>query len=65
MLLIFEPMCLNLCVLSAILLGIQYLFFGAFNVVFASNYGFKLWQIGLTFSGISVGMIIAIATDPL
>ena len=65
MLLVLEPMCLNLCILSAILLGVQYLFFGAFHVVFSNNHKFELWQIGFTFSGITIGMIIAVLTDPL
>ena len=65
LLLIFEPMCLNLCIFSAILLGILYLFFGAFPLVFATNYDFNLWQIGLAFLGIGVGLVIGIATDPV
>lgn len=64
-LLIFEPMCLLLCVFSAILLGVLYLFFGAFGVIFGDNYGFNLWQTGLSFLGIFVGMILCSATDPL
>ena len=64
LLLVFEPMCLNLCVYSAILLGVLYLFFGAFNIVFANNHGFELWQIGLTFLGLLVGISAGIATDP-
>ncbi|KAF9876270.1 bicyclomycin resistance [Colletotrichum karsti] len=64
-LLIFEPMALNLCIFSAILLGILYLFFGAFPLVFTNNHGFNLWQVGLTFLGILVGMFFAAATDPL
>lgn len=64
-LLIFEPMCLNLCLFSAILLGILYLFFGAFPLVFETNHGFKLWQVGLSFLGIFAGMILAAASDPL
>lgn len=64
-LLIFEPMCLNLCIFSAILLGILYLFFGAFPLVFISNHGFNLWQVGLAFLGIGVGSVIAVATDPV
>ncbi len=65
LLLTLEPMCLNLCLFSALLLGVLYLFFGAFEVVFAENHHFELWQIGLTFSGLLVGQLIAIATDPL
>ena len=64
-LLIFEPMCLNLCLFSAILLGILYLFFGAFPLVFEGNHGFTLSQTGLSFLGIFVGMILGAVTDPL
>ncbi|KAJ5775813.1 major facilitator superfamily domain-containing protein [Penicillium nucicola] len=65
MLLTLEPMCLNLCVYSAILLGILYLFFGAFQDVFQEVYGFELWQRGLTFLGLLVGMILAVLSDSL
>ncbi|KAK2061293.1 major facilitator superfamily transporter [Colletotrichum caudatum] len=64
-LLAFEPMVLSLDVFSAILLGILYLFFGAFPLVFGSVHGLNLWQVGLTFLGIFVGMFLAAATDPL
>lgn len=57
-------MCLNLCLFSALLLGVLYLFFGAFAIVFANNHNFELWQIGLTFSGLLVGQLLAISTDP-
>ncbi|KAK2782433.1 hypothetical protein FQN53_009771 [Emmonsiellopsis sp. PD_33] len=65
LLLIFEPMCLNLCIFSAILLGILYLFFGAFGLVFSTLYSFSLSEIGLSFMGLFVGMMLAIASDPL
>ncbi|KAI1388399.1 putative bicyclomycin resistance protein [Hypoxylon trugodes] len=64
-LLIFEPMCLLLCLFSAILLGVLYLFFGAFGLVFGDTYGFNLWQTGLSFLGIFVGMILCSATDSI
>ncbi|KAL2028146.1 hypothetical protein VTO58DRAFT_110834 [Aureobasidium pullulans] len=64
-LLFLEPMCLNLCILSAILLGILYLFFGAFPLVFENNHGFVLWQTGLTFLGIFVGMVTGVSCDPI
>ncbi|KAF7596910.1 hypothetical protein BBP40_011955 [Aspergillus hancockii] len=64
MLLVLEPMCLNLCIYSAILLGILYLFFGAFQTVFKEAYGFELWQRGLTFLSLLVGMTIAVLSDP-
>ncbi|PGH00823.1 hypothetical protein GX51_05600 [Blastomyces parvus] len=64
MLLTMEPMCLNLCIFSAILLGILYLFFGAFHLVFSTLHGFTLSQIGLSFIGLFVGMVFAIMSDP-
>lgn len=63
-LLALEFTVLNLCVFSGFLLGILYLFFGAFPLVFRNNHGFTLSQIGLTFLGLLVGMLIALATDP-
>jgi multidrug resistance protein len=64
-LLFLEPMCLNLCLFSAILLGILYLFFGAFPIVFKGNHGFTLSQTGMTFLGIFVGMVAGAGMDPL
>ncbi|KAI3398974.1 hypothetical protein diail_8001 [Diaporthe ilicicola] len=63
--LIFEPMALILNLYSAILLGILYLFFGAFPLVFEGTYGFNLWQTGLTFLGMLVGMLCAALMGPL
>lgn len=63
-LLIFEPMCLALCTFSAILLGILYLFFEAFPLVFGGVYGFNLQESGLSFIGLLIGMSIGLATDP-
>ncbi|EDN07136.1 predicted protein [Histoplasma mississippiense (nom. inval.)] len=65
MLLALEPMCLSLCIFAAILLGIIYLFFGAFQLVFSTLHGFTLSQVGLSFLGLFVGMMIAILSDPL
>jgi multidrug resistance protein len=65
LLLFLDPMCFNLCLFSSILLGILYLFFGAFPLVFKNVYGFNLWQIGLSFTGLMVGMLLAIASDPI
>ena len=64
-LLTLEPMVLNLCLLSAVLLGILYLFFGAFTVIFEEHHGFSLSQNGLAFMGLFVGMILGILSDPL
>ncbi|KAJ6029865.1 fluconazole resistance protein [Penicillium canescens] len=63
--LFFEPIVLLLCIFSAILLGVLYLFFGAFPLVFGNTHGFNLWQIGLAFNGILVGMLCAAVSDPL
>lgn len=63
-LLTLEPMCLCLCIYSAVLLGILYLFFGAFQILFESVYGFELWQCGLTFLGLLVGMTFSLLSDP-
>jgi hypothetical protein len=57
--------CLSLCVLSAILLGILYLFFGAFPLVFQNNHGFSISQTGLAFLGLLVGMLTGVCTDPI
>lgn len=64
-LLVLEPMCLNLCLLSAILLGVLYLFFGAFTLIFEHNHHFTLSQVGLCFLGICTGMILGVCTDPI
>ncbi|KAF0635519.1 hypothetical protein FPSE5266_06971 [Fusarium pseudograminearum] len=60
-----EPMCLCLDLYSALVLGILYLFFGAIPLVFRTNHGMNLWQIGLTFLGILCGLLIASATTPI
>ncbi|KAI1636614.1 major facilitator superfamily transporter [Biscogniauxia mediterranea] len=64
-LLIFEPMCLLLCIFSAIILGVIYLFFGAFGLIFGANYDFNLWQTGLSFLGILTGMLLCSCSDPI
>jgi hypothetical protein len=62
--LLLEPMCLNLCLHSSLLLGTLYLFFGAFSLIFAANHGFNLWQVGLTFLGLAIGILFGITTTP-
>ncbi|GAB7350684.1 hypothetical protein MBLNU459_g1247t1 [Dothideomycetes sp. NU459] len=65
LLLLLEPMCLSLCVFCAFVLGVLYLFFEAFAIVFINNHGFNLWQVGLTFLSISIGMIVGVCSDPI
>ncbi|KAH8704225.1 major facilitator superfamily domain-containing protein [Talaromyces proteolyticus] len=64
LLLLCEPMCLCLCIYTALLIGTLYLFFGAFPLVFSNTWGFNLWQVGLTFLGQLVGTIIGVFLDP-
>ena len=64
-LLIWESMCLSLNIYSAILLGVVYLFFGAFPLVFTTNHGFNLWQVGLSFTGLMIGMLAGGASFPV
>jgi len=64
-LLVLEFMVLSLCLFSAILLGTLYLFFGAFPLVFHNNHDFSLSQIGMSFIGMCVGIMIAVMTDPI
>ena len=46
-------------------MGILYLFFGAFALVFQKNHGFSVAQTGMSFLGLLVGMLTGIASDPL
>ncbi|CAK7201111.1 hypothetical protein SEUCBS139899_003813 [Sporothrix eucalyptigena] len=64
-LLVKEPMILALNIYSAILLGVLYLFFGAFPLVFEGNHGFNLWQSGLSFMGLFVGMAVGACFAPV
>lgn len=60
-LLMLEPMCLNLCIFSAILVGDFHLFVSALGVVSDTGHGFSLWQVGLTLSRLWVDIVIAAA----
>jgi hypothetical protein len=62
--LLLEPMAVILNLYTAVLLGLLYLFFGAFPLIFTTNHGFNLWQIGLTFMGLLVAMIVACLSTP-
>ncbi|KAK0535172.1 hypothetical protein OC842_002401 [Tilletia horrida] len=62
-LLSLEPMLLATCIWSALLLGILYLCFEAFPIIFGKH-GFTLQQTGLTFLGLGIGMILGIMTMP-
>lgn len=49
---------------SALLLGILYLCFQAFPVIFEDVHGFNVQSTGLAFVGIGIGMLIVIAVQP-
>jgi len=51
--------------LSAILLGIIYLFFGVYPLVFGKNHDFTLSQTGLAFLGLLIGIVIGVLSDLL
>lgn len=65
MLLFMDPMCFSLCLFTSIVLGILYLFFGAFHLVFREVYNFELYQVGLSFVGLLTGMLLGIFSDPI
>lgn len=49
---------------SAIILGILYLMFGGLPWVFSHVHGFDMWQTGMSFLGIGLGMLCAAASQP-
>ncbi|TFY64358.1 hypothetical protein EVJ58_g2689 [Rhodofomes roseus] len=64
-LLLYDRMALLLDIWTALLLGILYLAFQAFPIIFEGKHGFSMQQTGLSFIGIGVGMIIAVGCQPL
>ncbi|CAN6626991.1 probable drug/proton antiporter Yhk8p [Trichomonascus vanleenenianus] len=60
-----EPMVLLLCFYTAFLLAIVYFFFVAFPIVFKNVYKFQIHQVGLSFLGLTFGMLLAPATAPI
>ncbi|KAJ7049929.1 MFS general substrate transporter [Mycena amicta] len=63
-LLLFDRMALLLDTWTAILLGILYLFFQAFPLIFEKGHHFNVQMTGLTFLGIGLGMSIGLVTQP-
>lgn len=49
---------------SALVLGILYLAFQAFPIIFEDVHGFNVQQTGLSFLGIGIGMFAALGTQP-
>ncbi|KAJ7624151.1 major facilitator superfamily domain-containing protein [Mycena rosella] len=63
-LLMFDRMALLLDIWDALLLGILYLMFQAFPIIFEDGHHFDVQTTGLTFLGIGLGMGIGLATQP-
>ncbi|KAL1939904.1 hypothetical protein VTO73DRAFT_9604 [Trametes versicolor] len=63
-LLMFDRMALALDVWSALLLGILYLAFQAFPIIFEEVHDFDIQSTGLAFIGIGVGISGALCTQP-
>lgn len=61
---LFDRMALLLNTWNALLLGILYLAFQAFPIIFMEKHGFDAQTTGLTFLGIGVGMLCAISSQP-
>ncbi|KAF5392197.1 hypothetical protein D9757_001521 [Collybiopsis confluens] len=62
-LIIFERMALLLNLWTSFVLGILYLTFQAFPIIFMRKHGFTLQQTGLTFLGIGIGIVCAMPTQ--
>lgn len=63
-LMLFDRMALLLNLWTALILGIQYLAFQAFPVIFQEGHGFNMQSTGMSFLGIGLGMVLAISTQP-
>lgn len=54
---------LSWCPRTALILGILYLSFQAFPIIFSQKHGFNMQMSGMTFLGIGIGMIFAVPTQ--
>lgn len=57
-----EPIVLLFGIYNAFTFGVLFGYFAAYPYTFASVYGFKIWQTGLAFLAIGVGVLLAVAT---
>ncbi|KIP10638.1 hypothetical protein PHLGIDRAFT_22099 [Phlebiopsis gigantea 11061_1 CR5-6] len=64
-LLLVDRMALLLDLWSALLLGILYLTFQAFPIIFGTVHGFAIQFVGMSFLGIGIGMVIGLLCQPL
>jgi multidrug resistance protein len=65
LLLLKDPMMAVLCAYTGLGLGIVYMFFVAFPYIFRTVFVFNLWQQGLSFLGMLIGMICGGSLAPL
>ncbi|EIN05659.1 MFS general substrate transporter [Punctularia strigosozonata HHB-11173 SS5] len=63
-LILFERMALLIDLWCALILGVLYLAFQAFPIIFEQNHGFSPQETGLSFLGIGLGMFMALASQP-
>lgn len=56
--LVSEPIVLMYSMYNAFTFSVLFAFFEAYPYVFMGEYGFSIWQYGLTFLGIGVGVIL-------
>jgi hypothetical protein len=55
---------LSLAVRAALILGIQYLTFQAFPIIFEDGHHFNVQSTGLSFLGMGIGLLIGLACQP-
>ncbi|KAI0269964.1 MFS general substrate transporter [Gloeopeniophorella convolvens] len=63
-LILFDRMAFLIDLWDSLILGILYLTFEAFPVIFQEKHGFNMQMTGLTFLGIGLGLLIGLATTP-
>ncbi|SGY31884.1 BQ5605_C002g01269 [Microbotryum silenes-dioicae] len=63
--LIYESMALVLCTWTALLLGILYMAFSAWPIVYRDQHGFSTQETGFSFTGIGVGIVIGTFMQPV
>lgn len=57
-----EPIVLFFSLYNSFTFSVLFAFFAAFPYTFTTVYGFNTWQYGLTFLGILIGVLCAVAT---
>ena len=56
--LVSEPIVLLYSIYNAFTFSVLFAFFEAYPFVFMGEYGFNIWQYGLTFLGIGIGVLL-------